>query len=186
MHLQCEAGRPVAVATIRPWLKTPTRIHEGDRLWYLVGTEHLSKHIHDLQFGDLIGLRFDLVGLVLYNRDEQDPRAFEETWAVERLEERVVASPNRIGVQKVLCGSLPENLSGRELEEDLGVCGHGHALDAGALPLWKLGMELDSFGLEHADRKSDDCIVSIDAHAISGVDRDAMFGVRDVSDDGIE
>ena len=112
--LQCEAGRPVGVATASPGCFAPARIHEVDRVRDGGVAEHLAKDDEDLGFGDIVGLSFEAVGLVCHDGHDEDAAAGEELGDIERLGNGVVAA-GWGGVEEVLVVGLPEDLVGREL-----------------------------------------------------------------------
>lgn len=79
------------------------------------------------------------MALILNDGHEEDAGAGEEAWAVEGLEDGVVAALGGVGVEEELGGGVPEDLGGGELQEDLGVGAHGEGGDAVLFPGRKLG-----------------------------------------------
>ena len=141
MHLQRQAGRPIAITPPRPLGPGPPGIKEIDWVRHVLLSEHGSQNGQDLGFGGGVRLGIGRVGLVLDDGDEEDSGPGKERGGVEGLEERVVAPRVRVCVEEELRGGGPEYGRGGELQEDFRVGAHRHAADCGGFPARERGGE---------------------------------------------
>ena len=79
---QCESGRPVGIAAIGPWRGTPTRIHEVEGLWDVLGAKHLTERNEDLLLRGFIVLVVNDIGLICDHGDEKDTATREKIWQI--------------------------------------------------------------------------------------------------------
>ena len=183
--LKSEPRGPIGVRAVSPRRDAPAGIHKVEWLRDVFCAEHLPQGHHNLGFRRGVVLVVDDVGFVGDDSDEEDAAAGEEVCVIEILPDGVVPALT-VGVEEELRGVVPENFVGRELEEDFGVDAHLESLDGGFLPVGEGRREGDVVGLEDADGKGGDCVISFYAAGVGVVDCDAGVGPGDVGDDGGE
>lgn len=100
------------------------------------------------------------------------------------MEDWVPAASGWVGVEEVLgiCG--PEGLV--ELHKDLGVCTHRELLNGFLFPIRELWGEFHGVVLQDTEREGADGVCCANTAAIAVVDGDAIFGILDLLDLGVE
>lgn len=193
MLLDRHAGGPVGVAAGGPRGGAPAGVHEGDGVGDVGRAEHVAEDGEDLGLcgGVVLGLGDE--GFGGDDGDEEEAGAGEEGRVGERLPQRIVAAFERRGVEEVF-GVVGPELRRRgevELQEDFGVDAHVELGDGGLLPGGERrveghGGEAGQGVLQYAEGEGADGVLGLDAGVVAGLRDDAVVGITDVGDDGVE